>query len=78
MSAEGPVPELSACGPFAPAFANAVIAVLVRRYPGLQIGVDELAAAARTGIECVYDPESGVWRFAPIEASVESASGGVR
>lgn len=53
MSAKGPVPELSACGPFAPAFANAVIAVLVRRYPGLQVGVDELA---RTGIECVYDP----------------------
>lgn len=49
----------------AAAFANAVIAVLVRRYPGLRVGVDELAAAANTGLECAYDPEAGVWRLTP-------------
>lgn len=56
-------------GPFGSVFVNAVITVLAQRDAGLQVSVDELAAASGLGLEAVYDCDAGAWRFTVVESS---------
>lgn len=62
-------------GPFAPAFTNAILVVLARRYPGLQISVDELVEAAGMSVESVYDLDKHAWQFTPVKASKDATPG---
>jgi hypothetical protein len=52
--------------PISESFAYAVVAILAKKYPDLQVTLDELlvlGAQGDTAVDAVYDPDQRAWRI---------------